>query len=329
MEVDRRDSELLPGHLVFVFERVVRYQRPLDGLFFGGRVDAEAGTGVDLEDPGLALAVEQHVDADDVEVLAGLAPGEGALLEVHEEGLEGLEQLLVESGDVFLDGLVVVAFSLEGFPVAAEGLLGPVVEFGELVRVDEVGVVFVERVVGEVHALESVLVLLRGHLVLVGAEAREALFVDEGDQRVHVCDEQVDAQVVFEVVDEQRLADVALDDLFVFGRGEASGDEEVFGAVDELHAGALAAAVGLRDVHAVFVFLVSRGYLVDALVVFELFGEQEGLGEEPSLFFCVVELEVFVVDVPELSLAGQEGDSGDAVDLVSCAYHGPQRDVPV
>jgi hypothetical protein len=330
VEVDRGDRELLPGHLVSVLERVVRDQRALGRLFLRGRVDAEAGARVDLEDPGLALAVQQHVDSDDVEVLARLAPGEGALLEVHEEGLEGLEQLLVEPDDVFFDGLVVVAFAVEGFPVAAEGLLGALVDFGELVGVDEVGAVLVERVVGEVHAFEPVLVLLRRHLVLVGAEAREAFFVDEGDERVDVGDQEVDAQVVLEVVDEQRLADVALDDLLVVGGRVAPDGEQVFGAVDELDAGALAAAVGLGDVDAVFVFLVRGGYLVRALVVFELFGQQESLGEEAALFLGVVELEVFVVDVAELALARQEGDAGDAVDLgerrpPGCAARRPSR----
>ena len=108
-----------------------------------------------------------------------------------------------EVGDVdvlFLEGGVEGG---EGTFVADGHVLGVGVE-------DEVRGVFVDRVVGQVHA--DVLHVVAGREdVGLGGETRKALFEDVDAERVDGGNEDVKPQVEFQVVDEVRFAHVPLD----------------------------------------------------------------------------------------------------------------------
>ena len=109
-------------------------------------------------------------------------------------------------------------------------------------RVHEVGAVFVERVVGEVHRLGSQ-VGRRRLLVARGCEPRDALLVHVHRQRVHAGDQRVDAQVELEPVHQKRRRDVLLH----HHRALVLVVDPV-GASHEVNAAAHGAGGGLHDV---------------------------------------------------------------------------------
>ena len=77
----------------------------------------------------------------------------------------------------------------------------------------------INRVIGEVNE-RGFDVEVGGRFVLLGGEAPEALVVDEGAERGDAEDEDVEAEVKFEVVDEVGAVEVALDDVGL-GAGDA------------------------------------------------------------------------------------------------------------
>ena len=110
--------------------------------------------------------------------------------------------------------------------------------------------------------VEVVHVACGGLLIGLGAEAREALFVDVDSQRAHAVEEHVNTQVVLQAIDQVRSIQVALDDpardpLLVLGH--LNGVEDAVESAAQKNATALGEGVRLRDVSVPgFLFAANR-----------------------------------------------------------------------
>ena len=140
-------------------------------------LDVEGRVVVGLQQPGVEILVDEHVDADDVEALA-VHFGEGRAIVVLEEGInaseETLGQLLYPAPQQSHIHAVLHQFLPNhlqaSLPALAEGVLA----------VDEIGVVFVEAVVGEMD-VRIVEVFLAGLLVVFSAEACQSFLIEVAD----------------------------------------------------------------------------------------------------------------------------------------------------
>ena len=140
-------------------------------------LDVEGRVVVGLQQPGVEILVDEHVDADDVEALA-VHFGEGRAIVVLEEGINASEETL---GQLLYPApqqshIHAVLHQLlpnhlqASLPALAEGVLA----------VDEIGVVFVEAVVGEMD-VRIVEVFLAGLLVVFSAEACQSFLIEVAD----------------------------------------------------------------------------------------------------------------------------------------------------
>ena len=140
-------------------------------------LDVEGRVVVGLQQPGVEILVDEHVDADDVEALA-VHFGEGRAIVVFEEGINASEETL---GQLLYPApqqshIHAVLHQLlpnhlqASLPALAEGVLA----------VDEIGVVFVEAVVGEMD-VRIVEVFLAGLLVVFSAEACQSFLIEVAD----------------------------------------------------------------------------------------------------------------------------------------------------
>ena len=73
----------------------------------------------------------------------------------------------------------------------------------------EVLALLVDRVVGQVHA-EVVQVAAKGRYVVLCSEPRQTLFIEKDSKRDHRSDQHIDPQVELQVVQQERLVEIAL-----------------------------------------------------------------------------------------------------------------------
>lgn len=105
---------------------------------------------------------------------------------------------------------------LDRFPVAFQGSLAPIIFLANFITELVVFAVLIERIVREVDAgvIDVVLVWL---LVVLGAESGQPLFVEVRNHRLNAQNGEVKAQVVFFIVNQQRVIDVPLNyDIVIF-----------------------------------------------------------------------------------------------------------------
>jgi len=134
-------------------------------------VGGEAGRVVDLQDHGLERAVEDHVEPQDLEahVVAEVVRLAGAVV-VGEGGLHRDERLGDEPADLAPDLLAAVALLVEAAQDGGEGALVAAVHVLLGLVELELGVRFVDRVVGQVHEQIAQVLLLGRAVGCVEAE---------------------------------------------------------------------------------------------------------------------------------------------------------------
>lgn len=173
-------------------------------------VGGEARSVVDLEDDWLCLVVEHYVEAEQLEahvggVVFGLAGavGVGQVRQPRDHGLnDAVLDFLLEPGHVH-------ALSLQQLVHGSQRPLVPLRHVLFRLIEDELRVVLVDGVIGEVHAGLLHVLTVRG-LVFLCREPAQPLFVEIEDQRVHAGDQDVDPEVELEAVDEVGPVEVAL-----------------------------------------------------------------------------------------------------------------------
>jgi hypothetical protein len=174
-------------------KRVIEHAR--DDCCQDGAIDLDAGIGIDLYEPALALAVYHHVDAEYLEIVGSPAG--------VDEGIRGTDDVGSYLSDLRVDDIVEALFGVQFEHVFVELLIG---EFIGALEFAVLGKALLNCVVGEVHCG---LLVVQG--VGVGGGPHVSLLIKvSSDLALSRCHHQVVPEVEFPPLVQQRPLYVGL-----------------------------------------------------------------------------------------------------------------------
>ena len=175
-------------------------------LLIQRRVTAHSWGQIDLKDPWLQLAVHKHVKSKQLKAIV-LRKWTIHLIRIIDHVFAANHRFDNQISNLGKKKLVIQTHPLQAFPQRSNRLLRTSVVFRRIRVILEVGSKLVETVIGQVSEFGLFASLAEG-LVLLGGETHQAIFVHVQTQWINRGQCDIDSQVKFVSIYQQRVVDV-------------------------------------------------------------------------------------------------------------------------